>query len=642
MFPYHRLYEIFERIQLETLGSHELAVLFGVSERTIRSDIQTMNNILQTHGAQIVLKRKEGYLIEILNKKIFHEFKDMLHIQKSNTIELDSFEMRIQFLLKELLYRNHYTTLDDLADLLFISRNTLNNYMKTIRPIIEKYDLECISKANEGYKIIGNENNKRKCLLENVISHNMESYLTGFTKEEILLFDGLDLERIKTIVTQNINTLGKNISISDFNLKNIIIHFALSVSRILNNYNIDTYQPIKIQSEVVAILKQIKQQLEKEFDIEINDAEINYIYSHFAANTNYGNNATTTQEVNAIVKEVLNNIYRNYSFDLRNDECLCKDLFAHFSSILNFKQYSIDKKNPLLNTIKNNFPLAFEITLTAIREIFETKPYQLTEDEIGYVALHIGAGIERCFSGVMQRKKVILVCGSGNATIRMLEARLDAFFKDKIKIEKKISYNEFLAYQTSDLKNIDFVISTIPIRSECIPSICIDFALNTKDIEAISKFMGQINPSKSKRISRFFDEQLFLKPNVHDKNTLLKTMCNQLQVQGYCDSSFYESVMRRESIAHTNMNDIFALPHPMELCAKTTKVCVAILKDPIVWDKENTVKIIFLLAIKQNELLDIEYLYEALISIVNDITLQEQLINVDSYAQFLDLLNSHL
>lgn len=642
MFPYHRLFQIFERIQLGVISSHDLSVLFDVSERTIRSDIQTINDILQNNGAQIALKRKQGYVFDIDDENKFTSFCQQLKYEQSDGIELDSFEMRIQFLLKELLFRKDYTTLDALAKLMYISKNTLNNYMKTIRPILERYELECINKQNEGFRIIGSEASKRKCLLENVISHNMESYITGFTKEEILLFDGLELEKIKAIITKNINQNQTGIAISDFNLKNIIIHFALSVSRILNNCNIDTYQKITIQSEVVTILEKIKSELEEEFDIEINDAEINYIYSHFAANTNYGTNTTTKQEIHTIVDEVLTNVYRNYSFDLRNDECLRTDLFVHFSSILNFKQYCIDKKNPLLNTIKNNFPLAFEITLTAIREVFTKLPYELTEDEIGYVALHIGSGIERCFSGVIQRKKVMLVCGSGNATIRMLEARLDTFFKDKIKIEKKVSYNEFLSYGANDLKTIDFVISTIPIRSDYIPSICIDFALNTKDIEAISKFMGQINPPKSKRISRFFDECLFLKSNITDKNTLLEAMCKQLQSQGYCDDKFYESVMRRESIANTNMNDVFALPHPMEVCANTTKVCVAILDKPIVWDNAHQIQIVFLLAIKQNELLDIEYLYEAFISIVNDVTLQEQLINVDGYSQFLDLLNNHL
>lgn len=199
----------------------------------------------------------------------------------------------------------------------------------------------------------------------------------------------------------------------------------------------------------------------------------------------------------------MNNIYFDYNFDLRNDEILSHDLFLHFKSILNTKSFALNKRNPLLNTIKTNFPLAFDITLTCTAKIFNKPPYILTEDEVGYVSLHIGAAIERCFSGSLQNKSVILVCGSGQATTRMLEARLNVFFKDKITIVRKASYNEFINYTKRELLNVDFVISTIPLKSEHIPTITVDFALNNQDIEAISKFLTSISLNKMKKSNKF-------------------------------------------------------------------------------------------------------------------------------------------
>ena len=42
--------------------------------------------------------------------------------------------------------------MDDLAESVFISKNTLNKYIKTIKEIIGKYDLEYITKLNAGIK----------------------------------------------------------------------------------------------------------------------------------------------------------------------------------------------------------------------------------------------------------------------------------------------------------------------------------------------------------------------------------------------------------------------------------------------------------------------------------------------------------
>ena len=46
-----------------------------------------------------------------------------------------------------------------------------------------------------------------------------------------------------------------------------------------------------------------------------------------------------------LVEELLNNIYFDYNFDLRNDEILSHDLFLHFKSILNTKSFALNKRN---------------------------------------------------------------------------------------------------------------------------------------------------------------------------------------------------------------------------------------------------------------------------------------------------------
>ena len=50
------------------------------------------------------------------------------------------------------------------------------------------------------------------------------------------------------------------------------------------------------------------------------------------------------------------------------------------------------------------------------------------------------------------------------------------------------------------------------------------------------------------------------------------------------------------------MNDVFALPHPLNVFAKQTKVAVAILDEPLKWNGDETVRIVFLLAIKNGVL----------------------------------------
>lgn len=638
MFPYNRLNEIFDYVRQDNIVSaSQLSSLLNITDRTIRSDVQAINEVLNEHGAQIKLKRKAGYYIEVIDQDKYNTFLHSIKQTRVSNLELDSSQDRIKYLLNLLLYSDEYMTLDDLADNIYVSKNTLQNYIKTLKNIFSKYNLEYISKANVGIKIIGNEDDKRKCLVENVLSYNFQNYVTGFTKDEYTLFEGIDLDLLKQIISNKLRLA--HIKTNDFNFKNLIIHFALMISRIQFDCYINTNNSINIDNNYNDFINDIALEIENTFDITISEGEKKYIYSHLVANTQLNDLANNDNKIKELVNALLNNIYLDYNFDLRKDEILSHDLFLHFNSILNTKSFALNKRNPLLNTIKTNFPLAFDITLTTTAKIFNAPPYTLTEDEVGYVSLHIGAAIERCFSGSLQNKSVILVCGSGQATTRMLETRLNVFFKDKITIVRKASYNEFINYTKRELLNIDFVISTIPLKSDYIPTITVDFALNNQDIETISKFLTSISLNKMKKSNKFFDKNLFIHlDKIDSKEALLKQMCQLMERQNIVNADYFDCVMERENLAKTNMNDIFALPHPMRLCAKDTKVAVAIIDKPLNWYKQDTVQIVFLLAIKQGDQIDIEHLYDIFIEIVNNPKLQQSIIHSHNYDSFINNL----
>ena len=572
------------------------------------------------------------------NKDKFKELQNQIEKQ-TNVLTFNSLDDRIKYILQKLLYSQDYVILDDLANEVFVSRNTLQNYIKPIKETLETYNLIYVSKPNLGVKVFGNEKDKRECLLNEILCKDTPTYIIGFTKEEQMLFRDIDLFEIQTLVNQLLNK--HDIHASDYDRKNLIMHCALMISRVKTENYIPFDVQFPIQDDIYELIEQLCIQLENKFDIQITSGEKQYIYLHIASNTHMNIYSVNTVKLQNQITKLLEVIYEEYNFDLRQDAILKKDLFNHFSSILSSKNIYMNKKNPLLNTIKTNFPLPFEITLTSTAKVFSEA---LTEDEIGYISLHIGAAIERCFTSMYQKKRVVLVCGSGIATTRMLEARLQTFFNSKIVIVNKISYAEFMHY---DFANIDFVISTIPIQSDNIPVEIVDFTLKNTDIEKISKRLSHMD-KKANFVTKFFDKQLFLhKSNAVTKEDVLKELAHLLENQNIVSDTFIHSVLKRESIACTNLNDIFAIPHPMESCSNETKVAVAILDQSVEWnDKHEEVQIIFMISIKQGEQKQFEHLYDLFIEIVGNTKLQQDIVHSNSFEEFLytistvDIFNS--
>ena len=107
MFQYSRLDVMFNRIRINEYTSvNDLESLLGITDRTIRNDIQEINNDLEKNGAIIKLKRNHGYYISILDEDKYNKFVKEMDTEEDNASLLDSSEDRIKSILYSLLSTN--------------------------------------------------------------------------------------------------------------------------------------------------------------------------------------------------------------------------------------------------------------------------------------------------------------------------------------------------------------------------------------------------------------------------------------------------------------------------------------------------------------------------------------------------------
>ena len=119
------------RVQQKVVTSKELAAQMEVSDRTVRNDIQVLNEVLASCGAKIETIRGKGLILRaadqssaILNQLAYAEGS------------LQTKEERAQFLLMKLLLADKGIRADDLEDEMFISRTTLETDIRFIQKTI--------------------------------------------------------------------------------------------------------------------------------------------------------------------------------------------------------------------------------------------------------------------------------------------------------------------------------------------------------------------------------------------------------------------------------------------------------------------------------------------------------------------------
>ena len=110
------------------------------------------------------------------------------------------------------------------------------------------------------------------------------------------------------------------------------------------------------------------------------------------------------------------------------------------------------------------------------------------EEEIGYLAMHLGAAMERLRPFPGARKRVIVVCSEGVATAWLLVSRLRAELPN-IDVDEVMPALEVQKQAAFD-KSIDAIISILPLKREDIPVIVVNPLLRMKDVALIRKTLG--------------------------------------------------------------------------------------------------------------------------------------------------------
>lgn len=505
-----RLFELYKYLvdQKEPVSIQVLSEILDVSSRTIRYDLNEIEDLIKKYDLKLIKKPNFGVFLEGEAEeqfKVFAEFNDFY-----NSRHFRSAKMRKYLILYRLFQKKEPILIFELADLLDVSSATVSKDLDEVEKWLNSRGLALIRRRNYGVQIEGAEIDIRhamKSLLnESYETGNMIELLNksnkkvdfksrlehGYNKEIKNLLGELNLEEIEAAVKVAENELG--IRFTDSAFTGLIVHIAFAISRLLAE------QDIKIDPERLKIIKKKKEfeiaqkiaaLLEEKFPVEIPDDEIGFITIHLlGAKMREGKTSSelNENELEYLVKEMIRVVEKYFSTNLSEDQKLYSGLLVHLQAIVNRIIFNLPIQNPLLEDIKEKYAEVFQASRLAARLIQSEFYVEISEDEVGYLTIHFGAALERINFQKKKKAKVAIVCSSGVGTTNLLEVRLKNEFK-AIEIVDSLSS---LSLEGNDLlKEIDFVISTIPLSLEAKDVIQVNPFLEEKDIEKIKDYLQQ-------------------------------------------------------------------------------------------------------------------------------------------------------
>jgi lichenan operon transcriptional antiterminator len=615
--------------------SEFLAKVLDVTSRTIRNDVRELESIVTDFGAEIKSIRGTGYQLIVHDDNLFrHLLQEAADNKREQNGEIPTLpEERVRYVIKRLLLTEEYIKLDDIADELFISKSTLQNDLRDVKEVFGRYDITLESKPNFGLKVNGEEFKLRLCIADHVfknIENEMDiqySHVPSFLKE--------DLDSIRKIILDRI--IYHNIALSDIGLNNLVIHIAIAYNRIKNQKYVSLVTQdlaeLKKQQQY-SVAEEIVSELEGEWGVEFPEEEIAYITIHLLGTkmvTELQLDETKIQgiidgQTYEIVQEIIETVANELHLNIRDDHELFVALSLHLRPAIHRFHYGINLPNPLIDDIKAKYPAAFQAAVIAGIVLKRRLNIEINENEMGYLALHLGAAMEN--QKIDYRpKKCMIVCASGVGSARLLASKIQAKFGSRIDIVGTTDFYKIGKIPTSSL---DFIISTIPIPQDMsIPVIQVNTILGGTDFEKIE---SMVTESPTEKVKYLKEELVFLQINLATKDEVLQFLVNKLQALGLVDDQYLDSVLEREALSPTSYGNFVAIPHPLTPKTDFTFWTICTLQKPIDWGGKR-VQFVCLLNVEKNSSTDLQSMYDTLVKIIDDSQVVQQLIKCKTFKE---------
>lgn len=589
----------------------------AVSKRTVHNDLCKVEDFLSDYHIELKRKSKHGVKIEAsVSKK--ESLLYYLDIHKEET-DILSTKIRRMKIYSRLLSNNEGTSLNKLADEFMVSKTSIVSDLDIIEKQVQKFNLSLI-KDRKGTRIEGNEIDIRHALSQLASDFVQLEFEEDQIEPKVSRLDlstyyrlknlfNIDaIEKIERIICEAEQRLGY--VINDLSYVNLITHLLILIKRVDNDtlYTKETAKQI-YQAEVIdktmAIANYIAVAIAQEFDIELPKGEVQYIHQYLVCSgiqsdfmhLNIENHLLDIKEEHIeIVNQLIEFVSVAIHCPLQEDKELKISLMTHIVPLLQRIKYHVKLDNPLINEIKVQYSAMFSIITLAVEMIDNQTLHNLSQDEIGFLTIHFQAAVERS----MQQKNVIIVCPEGIGFSRLIAHRIERFISS-IVIKDIVSLNQL---QQIDLKEIDFVISTVPIKECTKPVVLVSSFLSEMDIRGINNFLvDHVSEQKQyyQHLGKIIDETVVhVQLDFDNKDDILSYLCDELHKHHYVSENYKESVFRREKIMATDLGNNIAIPHGSEKEIIKSKIVIATLKKPILWN-QHQVQIIFMIAMNMKE-----------------------------------------
>jgi len=555
----------------------EIAEHLGVSTRTVRSYVTAVK--AAAAPLDIIHSSPDGYR---LNRDAHAEY-----VSRDRGAERASTPReRITFLVTHLTHAGAELDVHDLAESLFVSDSTIEADLRQVRTLAREAGLELV-RDGDHVSLEGPDAHHRR-LVSRLFSEEQATGLVDLKRvQESFGID--DLSGFKTEVMGVLEHEGY--TVNEFGLDRVLLHTAIAVER---SRGTALAEAAPEPGNPVAL--GLDRLVAERFGTRLPEGELAALTTLLT--TRAGTRLEPRDEPDEhvlVLRRIVDRAQEEFLVDLDDDAFLTR-LGAHVGNLLVRAREGVANPNPLTRTIKSSYPLTYELAVFIAAEIQAEFGIAIGDDEIAYIALHIGSHLERRASHGA-RLTCILVSPGYHDIADLLERRIQPALGDDVAIDRVLTRTDV---DPTTLR-ADLVVSTVPWAVRPANVVIVQPIPTEADLDAVRGAVSRIRRQRRRRaiadeLLLYFDDALFFRDVAETgEEGVIRVLGERMLQRGIIDEDYLEGVLDRERISSTAFTEWLAVPHSMRMTANRTAIAIALFDTPIPWG-DATVQVVALVA----------------------------------------------
>lgn len=589
----------------------DIALVMGVSTRTIRNDVETINASLT--GAAIESSFQLGY----------HLKTQEAPVSRAKSVIPQTPEERRSFILKQLL-RHRDININDLPEKVCVSLFTIESDLRVIRQWLADSSNLRLESGRNRIRLVGEEAAKRR-LYKFLLSQEVEeNFLNMDTLNE--LYPDFDLTEIRDLLAECEKRHG--IEIRETAQSMVLMHVGIALTRVLNFNPMERVEALKDLQQTPQYLaaREFWDKIARRFQVTAPEPEISQLALLFMGKGSGNYYKADTIPVNGkeisledLTTAMLEEVRKLYGVDLTTDSKLQEGLSLHLRGLLLRLRDRTQVDNVYLEELRWRFPLIYDMGVTASRKLHKILGIQLDPNEIGFLALHLGAAY------TIHRKpskyRAVVVFPSDQALATVVIEKIRRQFQDRMDVVAVLDAYE--KKRVEDL-NPDLILTTLPLDHGLnVPTVQLSVFYSQENESQIFQQLNRLDKNRQKdifqhRIRELIKPEYFLETlDASDSEDVIRKMCQPLVKAGCIPPEYADAVLEREGYAPTSFAAGFALPHALNVTIRESAISVAHLDHPLQWG-DHSVDFVLLLAIREEDRELLGIFFDWWIQIISD------------------------